>query len=286
MEKEEREATILIVEDDPDVVQMLGAYFQVHGYRVFSVNYGERAIEQCQKEIPDLVILDIRLPDINGFEVARRLRTNQRTAQVPIIYLTERTRREDRLEGLSLGADDYITKPFDIQELRLRVRNAITRAQKESIKNPITGLPEGPLVDEKLTSCLEHEGDQVVLVLFLSHLESFRDQYGFVAADDVMRAISLIIENDLRAVGQEDDFYGHLKEDALILITRKDQLETIQSQIRERIEETLAYFYPLADLENKNVPKLSVEIKEYLGEETFETLDQFKTHLLSLNNRA
>jgi DNA-binding response OmpR family regulator len=119
---------ILIVEDDLDVADMLNAYFRVQGYEIFTVNWGEDGVRACQSSRPDIVILDIRLPDIDGYEVARRLRSDRRTADIPIIFLTEKRDRSERLQGLELGADDYITKPFDVQELRLRIRNALRRA--------------------------------------------------------------------------------------------------------------------------------------------------------------
>jgi len=143
----EAKSKILIVEDDLDVADMLNAYFRVQGYEVFTVNWGEDGIRACQTSQPDLVILDIRLPDIDGYEVARRLRSNRRTQQIPIIFLTEKSERLDRMEGLELGADDYITKPFDVQELRLRVRNALRRASQDTLTNPVTSISDGVLVD-------------------------------------------------------------------------------------------------------------------------------------------
>jgi len=147
---------ILVVEDDLDVAEMLNAYFRVQGYEVFTVNWGEDGVRACQTTNPDLVVLDIRLPDIDGYEVARRLRTDRRTQDVPIIFLTEKRDRVDRLHGLELGADDYITKPFDVQELRLRVRNALRRASQGSLNNPVSGLPDGALVDEKLNELIKN----------------------------------------------------------------------------------------------------------------------------------
>src|SRR5664279_5308669 len=112
--------SILIIEDDLDVAAMLNAFFGVQGYHSWSVSYGEEGVRACQATPPDLVILDIRLPDIDGFEVARRLRTNRRTKDIPIIFLTENKERESRLKGLELQVEDYITKPFDMQELGVR----------------------------------------------------------------------------------------------------------------------------------------------------------------------
>src|SRR5512144_2164069 len=137
----EPKQSILIVEDDLDVADMLNAYFRVQGYEVFTVNFGEDGVRACQTTPPDLAILDIRLPDIDGYEVARRLRENRRTQSIPIIFLTEKRDRADRLQGLEIGADDYIPKPFDVQELRLRVRNCIRRAEQDTLTHPVSGLP-------------------------------------------------------------------------------------------------------------------------------------------------
>jgi DNA-binding response OmpR family regulator len=117
----EAKSKILIVEDDLDIAEMLNGYFRIQGYEVFTVNWGEDGIRATQTIQPDLIILDIRLPDIDGYEVARRVRSDRRTHETPIIFLTEKRERLDRLQGFEVGADDYITKPFDVQELRLRV---------------------------------------------------------------------------------------------------------------------------------------------------------------------
>jgi len=118
---------LLIVEDDPDTADMLRAFFEHEGYEVSSVAWGRNALEMCRTLTPDLIILDIRLPDIDGYEVCRELRSDFRTSHIPIIFLTEKHQLDDRIAGLELGAVDYITKPFDIRELRLRVRNALRR---------------------------------------------------------------------------------------------------------------------------------------------------------------
>ena len=123
---------ILIVEDDLDVADMLNAYFRIQGYEVLTVNFGADGLRAAETSRPDIIILDIRLPDIDGFEVAKQLRANRNTREVPILFLTEKRERKDRLHGLEIGGDDYITKPFDIQELRLRVRNSLSRAGRRA----------------------------------------------------------------------------------------------------------------------------------------------------------
>jgi PleD family two-component response regulator len=238
--------SLLIVEDDVDVAEMLTAYFRALGYEVQAVNWGEDAVQTSRASHPNLVILDIRLPDIDGFEVARRLRSNLRTLDIPIIFLTEKRERSDRLQGLELGADDYITKPFDIQELRLRVRNSLRRTSQSPLTNPVTGLPEGQLVDERLRECLQSQ-EWAVLLISIAHLPEFREAYGFVASDDVLRAVSLMIHNAMRGLGGANDFIGQFGATEFLLITHPNNLSALNERIRSRLEQSLDYFYPLKD---------------------------------------
>jgi DNA-binding response OmpR family regulator len=277
---------ILVVEDDVDVADMLNAYFRVQGYEVQVVYEGGQAIETCRNGRPDLVILDIRLPDMDGYEVARSLRSNRRTAEIPIIFLTEKRQRADRLQGLELGADDYITKPFDVQELRLRVRNALRRATQGTLTNPVTGLPEGALFDEKLNECLESDG-WAMLQISLENLDVFREAYGFVASDDVQRAVSLMILNAVRGVGSISDFIGQISPTVFILITVPASLPQLSERIKIRLEQSLDYFYPLKDRDQEATTenRLRVCIGQLLSSEgPFLGLDDLKAELLRRRN--
>ena len=142
------EGRILVVEDDADVANLLRFLFESQGYQVSVAPTGLRALDLCCSELPHAVILDIQLPEMDGYQVCRRLRENLRTSHIPILFLTQRDERSDRIAGLELGADDYITKPFDIDELKLRVQNAIKRARWENLTSPTTGLPSGKLIEE------------------------------------------------------------------------------------------------------------------------------------------
>lgn len=274
---------ILIVEDDLDVAEMLNAYFRVQGYEVFTVNWGEDGVRAAQTVLPDLVILDIRLPDIDGYEVARRIRIDRRTHEIPIIFLTEKRERIDRLQGFEVGADDYITKPFDVQELRLRVRNALKRMSQGSLTNPVSGLPEGPLVEERLSEVI-HKSGWALLHISINHLDSFREAYGFVASDDVLRAISLMIHNTMKETGSTDDFLGHLSPTDFAVVVSPSNLEPFQERIRSRLEQSLDYFYPIKDREqaSKRQDRLSIQISEVpsvYGRYT--SVDQLKKELLT-----
>lgn len=274
---------ILIVEDDPDVSEMLNAYFRVQGYDVFTVNWGEDGVRAGQTISPDLIILDIRLPDIDGYEVAKRLREDRRTQEIPIIFLTEKRERVDRLQGFEVGADDYITKPFDVQELRLRVRNALKRVSQGSLTNPVSGLPEGPLVEERLSDVI-HKSGWALLHISIIHLDSFREAYGFVASDDVLRAISLMIHNTMKESGAGEDFLGHISPTDFVVVMPPENLPAFQKQISSRLEQSLDYFYPIKDREqaSKRADRLVIKIADVpsvFGK--YSSVDQLKKDVLS-----
>ncbi|HET6596408.1 MAG TPA: response regulator [Anaerolineales bacterium] len=279
----ESKSKILIVEDDLDIAEMLNAYFRVQGYEVFTVNWGEDGVRAAQTVLPDLMILDIRLPDIDGYEVARRVRSDRRTSDIPIIFLTEKRERIDRLQGFEVGADDYITKPFDVQELRLRVRNALKRISQESLTNPVSGLPEGPLVEERLSDVI-HKSGWGLLHICIHHLDSFREAYGFVASDDVLRAISLMIQNTLKEDGTAEDFLGHISPTDFVVVVPPSNLPAFQDRIRSRLEQSLDYFYPMKDREQaaKRVDRLAVQISEVPSVYgRFSSVEQLKKDLLN-----
>jgi PleD family two-component response regulator len=240
---------ILIVEDDLDLAEMLNAYFRVQNYDVLTAAWGRDALDISQDVNLSLVVLDIRLPDIDGYEVCRQLRLQRRTHDVPIIFLTEKRDRVDKLQGLELGVVDYITKPFDIQELRLRVRNAIARVARQTSTNPVTDLPENDLVEDKLSELLSAPESWALLLIGLTRLGDFREEYGFVAADDVLRAVTLMIRNAVREHGREEDFVGHLGPEEFVIISVPEKIEQIRERIETRIRQSREYFYPLKDRE-------------------------------------
>ena len=277
----ETKSKILIVEDDPDVAEMLTAYFRSQEYEVFTVNWGEDGVRSAVQVSPELVILDIRLPDIDGYEVATRLRRDRRTADIPIIFLTEKRDRSDKLQGLEIGADDYITKPFDVQELRLRVRNALKRVSQGSLTNPITGLPEGALVDEKLSEVLGKDNASL-LCISIQNMGTFREAYGFVASDDVLRAISLMIVNTLREFSRPDDFLGHLSATDFVLVVPPSSLQVLRDKLKSRLDQSVEYFYPLKDREQvaKRPDRLGAKLAEFASLKNFTAdVSQFKAGL-------
>lgn len=237
---------LLIVEDDFDLANMLRIFFNGMQYEVDIAPRGSAALEKTRQNLPHLIILDIMLPDIDGFEVCRELRTHTRTSHVPIIFLTQKDERRDKLQGLELGADDYITKPFDIEELKLRVQRAITRAELQSLTDPRSGLPAGRLIEEQLRRVIRQE-DWALMDVRLIHFEAFREVYGFVAGDDVLRFTAMLINEVIDQAGTPDDFIAHPGSNNFIIITDQDHAQDIRSTLKERFREEIHSHYNFMD---------------------------------------
>lgn len=239
---------ILVVEDDPDISNLLRIYFDSQGYKVSVAPKGKEALQVCRRELPNVIVLDIQLPDIDGYEVCRRLRGNLRTSHIPILFLTQRDERHDRIQGLELGADDYITKPFDIDEVKLRVQNAIKRAQWENLTSPTTGLPSGKLIEEQLRLLMRRDGWAILYVGILN-IEGFNDAYGFVAGDDVFRFAAMVLNDGIEQKGTANDFVGHVSADDFIVVTDQEHAPAIQEYVTQRFNSEVGTFYSFRDRE-------------------------------------
>ncbi len=239
---------ILVVEDDFDISNMLNIYFSGLGYEVDVAGRGNLALELTRQNLPHLIVLDIMLPDIDGYEVCRQLRMSTRTSHIPVIFLTQKDERSDKLQGLELGADDYITKPFDVEELRLRVQNAIARAERESLTDPRSGLPSGRLIEDQLRQIIRQES-WAYLDIRINHFEAFSDVYGFVAADNVVRFTTLLLGEVVDEFGTADDFIGHPGGNSFVVITQEGKQEVISKAIKARFREQVLSHYNFIDRE-------------------------------------
>ena len=239
-------ARLLVVEDDIDIGNMLKIYFSGMEFDVDVAMRGKDALEKTRQVLPHLIVLDIMLPDIDGYEVCRNLRTNMRTSHIPVIFLTQKDERSDKLQGLELGADDYITKPFDIEELKLRVQGAIRRSERESLTDPRSGLPAGRLIEDQLRRIIRQKG-WALLDARVNNFEPFKDVYGFVAGDDVLRFTSMLIGEVVDELGTTSDFIGHAGGDNFIIITTEEKSEAIRNRLKERFDNEVQTHYNFMD---------------------------------------
>lgn len=237
---------LLIVEDDADISAMLSLYFSSLNYDVARASRGSEALEQTRQRLPHLIILDIMLPDLDGFEICRILRTQARTSHIPVIFLTQKDERSNKIQGLELGADDYITKPFDIEELRLRVQNAITRSERERLTDPHTNLPSGRLIEDQLRKVIHNPG-WAFMDLRVNDFESYKDVYGFVAADNVLRYLAILLGEVVDESGSPEDFIGHTGNDHFVILTSDQKAGAIREQLKARFAEEIVTHYSFLD---------------------------------------
>jgi PleD family two-component response regulator len=169
-----------------------------------------------------------------------------RTSHIPVIFLTQKDERSDKLQGLELGADDYITKPFDIEELKLRVQGAIRRSERESLTDPRSGLPAGRLIEDQLRRVIREKG-WALLDARVNNFEPFKDVYGFVAGDDVLRFTSMLIGEVVDELGTTSDFIGHAGGDNFVIITKEEKAESIKARLKERFDEEVQTHYNFMD---------------------------------------
>ncbi|MBN2084642.1 MAG: response regulator [Anaerolineales bacterium] len=235
---------LLIVEDDPGTASLLETYFQSQGYRIQCVRHGEEAEPLSQETRPDIVLLDVRLPGIDGFEVARRLRRHRRTSKIPILMLTDMQERSDRLKGLEVGVDDYIAKPFDLQEIGLRVRNTIERAGRKRTTNPVTDLPEGKPVEDALQRVLL-QPEWSIVTIRIGGLDAYRAGRGFPAADDMAHAIGRALQNAAAAQLKVGAMVGHLTFDEFVILGDMPSLLEFAQSAAAKLKETAQAFYPV-----------------------------------------
>jgi len=246
MEERMNKYRLLIVEDDSDILEMLKIYFTSENYEVDTAMRGSEALQKTRQNLPHLIVLDIMLPDTNGFEVCRQLRLSPRTSHVPIIFLTQKDERSDKLQGLELGADDYITKPFDIDELKLRIQRSIQRSEQQSLTDPHSGLPSGKLIEDQLRKFIMKKG-WTFLDIKIQNFEAFNEMYGFIAGDDVLRFTAMLMGEVIDQWGTEDDFIGHPGGSRFIIITSSETAPQVRDELKKRFDNEVLSHYNFMD---------------------------------------
>lgn len=239
---------LLVVEDDPDTANLLSMFFGGHDFIVDVAGRGEEAVTLARRRLPDVILLDIGLPDFDGYAVCEALRQSPRTSHIPIIMLSEKTSLSDRVTGLGAGAQDYVTKPFDLEELRLRVQNLVARSLRENLVDPRTNLPTGPWIADQLKRLRERAGWHALECRIESY-EPFLDQNGFVAGDDVLKFTARLLREVIDQLGTAEDFIGHPSTETFLILTGTAEPETLAARLRGRFNTEVVTHYNFVDRE-------------------------------------
>jgi DNA-binding response OmpR family regulator len=256
-----RESRLLIVEDNEEIAQMLVLFLGSRGYKMSVAPDGATAQQIVREFLPNLILLDVGLPDVDGYELLKHFRLNVRTRYIPVIFLTQRSKKADRITGLQLGADDFITKPFDLEELYLRVQNAVLRSERENLSDPNTGLPAGKVAREEVAAA-QASPQRTAIEFRLVNASEFRDLYGALANSDLLRYTALLMNRVLNALGTPDDFIGQTGEETFVVISAPERVEMIRRAVLERFESDAVQHYSLGERVGNHV-----RVKDPSGQE-------------------
>jgi diguanylate cyclase (GGDEF)-like protein len=240
-------ATILVVEDEPLIAGLLRETLSAEGYTPIIARTGEEAVHIALRETPQLVILDIMLPGMDGFAVVKTLRANLKTAHIPIIMLSARHDTADKIRAFEERVDDYLTKPYNTDELLARIRTQL-RHVEENWLHPLTGLPGGVQVERAIMALLGQKSPWSLLYLDLNNFKAYNDAYGFLRGNEMIRVLARISLDVVRRLGNETDFVGHVGGDDFVVATTPDRAIPICQAVMEAFDRSRELFYNEEDL--------------------------------------
>jgi diguanylate cyclase (GGDEF)-like protein len=240
---------ILITEDEPHLREVLRLQLENAGYDVLEASDGVQALDLAQRELPDLVLLDVMMPEMDGYEACRQLRAQFLTRSIPIIMLTAKVGPAERVQGLEEGANDYVTKPWSVRELMLRIRNALDLSKQQRSVSPLTGLPGNTSIADEITRRLGANHPFTVLQLDIDHFKAFNDLYGYTRGDVAIRTLAHALVEAGRHHGGAATFVGHIGGDDFIVVTSPDHAEDLGEQIISEFDRQVVALYDPADRE-------------------------------------
>jgi len=267
---------ILVVDDEPTIVELIEESLRVDGFETTRAYSGEEALETLAKDPPDLVLLDLMLPGMDGYEVCRQMQKDVRLSQIPVIMLTAKSAVADRVTGYQKGADDYITKPFDAEELLVRVRAQLHHLYHDTT-NELTGLPGSAAVAEVIerrTSRLDQPWS--LIYIDVENFTVYNEAYSYLEGDDLIKMVAGVIRDAVAEHGRPGDFLGHMGGDDFVVITEPERSAAICEAAAQRFDELVQKVYSPADRAQGHVVAVSHEgnlVKTSLAHLSFDIVD-------------
>lgn len=250
-------ARILVIEDDPLIQQVLRFQLEAAGYLVRTAENGALGLELIEAEPPDLVLTDLMMPVMDGHEVCRRLRRDFRTAQIPVILLTAKSEVSDKVMAFDLGANDYLVKPHNREELLLRVRNLLNWSRVQREANPLTGLPGNLAIEKEVLKRLDSREPFVFLYIDADNFKAYNDYYGYQRGDDAIRLMARIISDVVNENGSASDFVGHVGGDDFVAITRPEKFDAVGQELIQRFDREIVPLYRPEDRKRGHIRVLN-----------------------------
>ena len=239
--------SILVVDDDPFIARLLEIELRAAGYDVRVANDGQQALEMAREDCPELVLADVMMPNMDGFEMTRQLRQDSRTASVSVIMLTARGLSADKLEGFAVGADDYIVKPFDTPELLARIRGVLRRTKEMRQQSPLTGLPGNIRIEDEIEERVRSGAQFAILYADLDYFKSFNDHYGFMRGDEAIQFTARLIQELSQEAAGASAFVGHVGGDDFVILCDANEAEHVAELLVRRFDEAVPGLYDPED---------------------------------------
>ncbi len=240
-------ASILIADDDPDLRDILRSVLEPAGFSVAEASDGQIALENIRAKTPDLVILDYMMPNMTGPQVCEQLKQDTMLRHLPVIMLTGKSEVQDKVQGITAGADDYVIKPFDPAELLARVRMVLRRRAIDLDANPLTKLPGNVSIQRELERRIGGKESLAVCYIDLDRFKAFNDHYGFQRGDEVIKQTAQVLLESSKAYGSGNDFVGHIGGDDFLVMTKAEYGERLCEAIIKRFDAMALKLYDEAD---------------------------------------
>ncbi|MBN2542295.1 response regulator [bacterium] len=226
---------ILIIDDEVDNLYLLQMRLQASEFIVVTASEPAKGIEVAINEKPDLILLDVKMPQMSGFEVCRKLKNTLSTARIPVIFLTCQDDVTHKIKGLEDGADDYLIKDeIDYREIAARIRSVLRRTQANISMNPLTHLPGNKLIEAEINKRLQNGFNFTVGYVDIDNFKAYNDVYGFKSGDNVILLLAETMNDAVNSKGDSSDFVGHIGGDDFVFITTDRNYESISRQIIDR----------------------------------------------------
>jgi diguanylate cyclase (GGDEF)-like protein len=238
---------ILIVDDDPDIRDVLRITLEGENYEVIEAKDGEEGLKAVQTKTLDLVLLDYKMPKMDGREVCSRIKKDILLQHLPVIMVTGKGDLSDKVDGIDAGADDYVVKPFEPKELLARIRMIIRRTLRDLEANPLTRLPGNVSILNELSARLETNAPFAVCYLDLDMFKSYNDTYGFEHGDEVIKETARILIRAVKECGNSDDFIGHIGGDDFVIVTALEKVDEICPAVILAFDDAAPSFYNETD---------------------------------------
>jgi diguanylate cyclase (GGDEF)-like protein len=240
---------VLVADDDHDIARFVELNLSLEGFEVEVVHDGVAALEAISRQAPDIVLLDVMMPRMDGVEVLRRIRGSAATAALPVVLLTAKSMSADKVVGLTAGADDYIVKPFDTLELVARVQTTLRRTADVRSASPLTGLPGNHRIDLEIASRAQAGPAYAICHVDLDEFKSFNDAYGFLRGDRLLLALSACLLAAVSQAGEPIPFLGHVGGDDFVVVCTPEQAEPLARRLVASFDKEVRSHYDDADLE-------------------------------------